>query len=169
MNLVPRTTPIKTIGQHKFYEIERADQLLHSRYMVAEIQELYIRAGISEEFLQGISQLMIDRAMDAKDFKQLREDVVAIGQNLKGRLGFIADRVMYEELACVFFLMDDEPDEYQAEWQEKKKAIWSGERDFFLFRAFARTNDLGTFSMKDILAVFQAAGERTAQLPTLPS
>lgn len=169
MNLLPRTNPIKVIGEHKFYEIAQADQMLHSRYMVAEIQELYIRAGISEEFLQGISQLMIDRALDAKDFKQFREDVIAIGQNLKGRLGFIAEAKMYEELACVFFLMDDEPDEYQPEWQEKKKAVWASERDFFLFKAFERTNALGSFSMRDILAVFQAAAERIAQLPTLPN
>lgn len=169
MSLLPRTTPVKVIGDHKFYEIAQADQLLHSRYMVAEIQELYIRAGISEEFLQGISQLMIDRALDARDLKQFREDVIAIGQNLKGRLGFIAEAKMYEELACVFFLMDDEPDEYLPEWQERKKAIWAAERDFFLCAAFRRTNESGVISTKDILAVFQAAAERIAQLPTLPN
>jgi hypothetical protein len=135
--------------------------------MVAEVQELYIRAGISQDFLTNISQLLIDRAFEIKDIKKLKEDVIAIAQNLKGRLGFIADMTMYEELACVLFLMDDEPFEYLPEWQERKKEIWKNERDFFLLAAFNRVNQSGTISIKDITAVFQAAKERINQLPTL--
>lgn len=159
--------PIKIIGEHKFYLVNEADELLHSRYMVAEIQELYIRAGISQDFLSGISQLMIDRALEAKDLKQFREDVIAIGQNLKGRLGFIADKTMYEELACVFVMMDDEPAEYLPEWQQLKKDVWKSERDFFLHLAFSKVNESANISVKDILAVFKAVEERISQLPTL--
>jgi len=162
-----RPEPTKVIGKHKFYLIQEADELLHTRFMVAEIQELYIRAGLSQEFLQGISQLMIDRALQAKDLKTFQEDVIAIGQNLKGRLGFMASQVMYEELACVFFMMDDEPIEYLPEWQAKKKEVWKNDRDFFLQWVFKRVNDLQSISMNDILAVFKAVEERIAQLPTL--
>ena len=51
--------PIKIIGEHKFYDIRNADQILYNRFMVAEIQELYIRAGISEAFLKEVSQFKI--------------------------------------------------------------------------------------------------------------
>lgn len=163
---------IKTIKddqgiEHNFYLISNADEILHTRYMVAEVQELYIRAGLSQEFLIGFSQLLIDRAMEAKDLKQLKEEMVIMGQNMKGRLSFMAELKMYEELACVLFMMDDEPAEYLPEWQERKKEVWEKERDFFLFKAFVRINPSQNISMKDILAVFKAVDERLAQLPTL--
>lgn len=169
-----RRKPIKTIelnGQtHEFYAIEQADEILHSRYMVAEIQELYIRAGISEGFLKEIARLLIDRSMEAKDLKQLREDMIAIGQNLEGRLGMIAERKMYEQLACVYFMMDDEPAEYDEDWAARKIAVWraAGEADFFILKAFNLTQQSANISMKDILAVWQAVQERVSQLPTLP-
>lgn len=171
-----RREPIKTItgldGQvHQFYHIEQADEILHSRYMVAEIQELYIRAGISEGFLREIAGLIVDRSMEAKDLKSLKTDMIAIGQNLQGRIGMIAERKMYEQLACVYFMMDDEPAEYDEEWAARKIAVWRAakESDFFILEAFKRTQDLQTTSMNDILAVWQAVAERLSQLPTLPN
>jgi hypothetical protein len=162
-----RAKPIKEIGEHKFYLISKADEILHSRYMVAEVQELYIRAGLSQDFLLAISQILIDRALEAKDFNKFREDVITIGQNVKGRIGFMASKEMYEELACVYVMMDDEPAEYLPEWQEKKKEVWKDEKDFFLYAVWKQINGSQNISIKDILAVFQAAEERIAQLPTL--
>lgn len=163
------TTPVKTIGKHKFYAISQADQILHSRHMVAEIQELYIRSGISEAFLKEIANLLIQRAQTPGDHKT---DMFAIGQNLLQRVGFIAEKKAYEELACVYFLMDNEPDEYQKEWQDKKKALWGAhpkERDFFLLEAFKLIGASQDTSLTDILAVWQAVEERIEQLPKLPT
>jgi hypothetical protein len=165
-----RREPIKEIDGHKFYKIDSADEILHTRHMVAEVQELYIRSGISEQFLQGISQLIIDRALEVNDVKKLREDMIAIGQNLKGRLGMLASRQLYEQLACVYVLMDDEPMDYDEEWQKRKIAVWraAGEADFFSLLAFRHMHELATILDKDILAAWQAASERISQLPTLP-
>lgn len=163
-----RAQAVKVIDGHSFYKIDFADEILHTRFMVAEVQELYIRAGISQDFLESISQLIIDRALDAHDLKKFREEMIAVGQNLKGRLGMIADMAMYEELACVYFMMDDEPAEYLADWQIKKKEVWKNERDFFLSTVFALINGSEITSTSDILAVFQAVKERLQQLPTLP-
>ncbi|MEG7600209.1 hypothetical protein U2057_15385, partial [Listeria monocytogenes] len=69
------------------------------------------------------------------------------------------------------FLMDDEPNEYLPEWQEKKKALWGKhpkERDFFIMEAFKLTNASLDTSVTDILAVFKAVEERIEQLPPLP-
>ena len=168
-----RREPIKILKvngkEHKFYQIEQADEILHSRYIVAEIQELYIRAGISEGFLKEIAQILIDTAMESKDMKKLKEDVVAVGQNLKARLGMIAEKRMYEELACVYFLMDDEPIEYDEQWQATKKAVWrsAGEQDFFIIQAFNKTMPSATTLQTDILAVWQALDERLKQLQML--
>lgn len=161
-------TPIRTVQGVNFYAIEQADQILHSRYLVAEIQELYIRAGISESFLKEIAQLLITRAQTPGDHKT---DMFAIGQNLLQRVGFIADRKMYEELACVYFMMEGEPQEYLPEWQQKKKDLWGAnedDRDFFTLEAFKRTGASQDTSLTDILAVWQAIEERIAQVPPLP-
>lgn len=165
-------TPIKTIGKHKFYDIRAADQMAHSRLMVAEVSEIYIRSGISEGFLKEISNILVELGMNNnKPLNELRSDIVKIGHNLEGRIGLIASREMYESLACVYFLMDDEPLEYDAEWSEKKKRVWrdAGEQDFFTVRAFQITNALNSLSTKDILNVFQAGEERIAQLPEIPN
>ena len=159
--------PIRIIGEDKFYDIRQADQILRSRFMVAEIQEIYIRSGISEGFLKEISKLLIDRSLDAKDMRQLKQDVIAIGQNLQGRLGMLAEKKMYEELACVYFMLEDEPEEYDPIWQAKKKAIWKEDADFFIMEAFNSINASQTTSARDLLAVWQAVEERINQLPQL--
>ena len=167
MNPPRPTTPIRTIGDHKFYAIQSADQILHTRFMVAEIQELYIRAGISESFLKEIANLLIDIAKKPGD---QRNDIFAIGQNLLQRIGFIAEKTMYEELACVYFLIDDEPDQYLPDWQDRKKSLWranNDDRDFFLFEAFKHTGASQNTLLKDILAVWQAVEERLEQLPPI--
>jgi hypothetical protein len=165
-----RREPVKIIGDHKFYQINLADELLHSRFMVAEIQELFLRHGISEGFLREVCGILKDQAIEERDPKKLRENVIAVAQNLEGRLGMLAEKRAYEELACVYFLMDDEPAEYDEAWQEKKKAVWrsAGESDFFIGEAFKHMNASANISMSDILAVWMAVKERHEQLPTLP-
>jgi hypothetical protein len=162
--------PVREVGGHNFYQIQQADQLLHSRFMVAEIQELYIRAGISESFLKGIADLLISKASQPLDVNTLKSDMFAIGQNLKQRVGFIADKTMYEELACVYFLMDDEPNEYTPEFQAAKKALWRehpDDRDFFIVEAFRLTNASQDISQVDICHVWEMLSERLLQLPTM--
>jgi len=166
-----RRNPVKVIGEHKFYDIQQADEILHSRFMVAEIQELFLRHGISEGFLREVCSILKDQAIEERDPKKLRENVIAVAQNLEGRLGMLAEKRAYEELACVYFLMDDEPAEYDEEWQAKKKAVWrsAGEADFFITGAFTRINASANISISDILAVWMAVRERHEQLPTLPA
>lgn len=164
-----RRKPIKVIGEHQFFAIELADEMLHSRFMVAEIQELFIRMGISEPFMVEMIKLLKQQAFDAKDLNKLRESVLTIAQNFEARLGMIAEKQAYENLACVYFMMDDEPAEFNEQWAEKKKAVWrsAGEADFFTIEAFKRTNALANTSTSDILAVWMAVSERISQLPTL--
>jgi hypothetical protein len=155
---------------HKFYAINSADQILHTRMMVAEIQELYIKAGISQPFLKEMVDLILNKAMSAQDFNNFKLDIINIAQHLKQRIGFIAQKSMYEELACVYFMLEDEPAEYLPEWQEKKKALWRKhpeERDFFTTEAFRLTSASQNISMGDILSVWEALEERLGMLPKL--
>ena len=170
-----RKEPFRTIqtdsGPVNFYRIELADEILHPRFMEAEIQEIYIRTGIGEEFLSQMIDLLIDRVMNSNDLKVIKTDVMAIAQNLQGRVKQLAELDLYEDLACVYFLMEGEPNEMDMDWTAKKKAIWRAhpeERDFFILQAFRRTGNYQTLSDRDILNAFQAAEERVNQLPMLP-
>lgn len=169
-----RREPVKTIIgldgiEHKFYQIDLADELTHARHMIAEIQTMYIRFGISEQFLSRIMDELINEALNNNDLNALRQNVIALAQNLQGRIGRIAEKSMYEDLACVYFMMDEEPAEFDLEYQNKKKAVWraAGEADFFTLEAFRLTNGLKSISAKDISTVWQAVEERVAQLKML--
>jgi len=171
-----RRDPIRTIktedGDVNFYKIELADEILHPRYMEAEIQEVYIRSGIGEDFLSAMIDLLIERSMSATDLKQLKLDVMAIAQNLQGRVKQLSEKHLYEELACVYFMMEGEPVHMDNEWTAKKKALWRAhpeDADFFILEAFRLTGNYQALSSADILNAFQAVAERVSQLPTLPS
>lgn len=162
--------PIREVEGMKFYEIQQADEILYPRFMEAEIQEMYIRMGLSEEFLDSMMSELIDRAMSINDIKQLKQDCIAIGQNIKGRIKRIAERSNYEDLACVYFMLEDEPIEFDPEFQKQKKEVWRrnpDDRDFFISKVFGYINNSQAISTTDISAVFQAVSERLNQLPTL--
>ena len=179
MNQIPpqqkRKDPFRTIqtdsGPVNFYRIELADEILHPRFMEAEIQEVFIRTGVGEEFLSSMIDLLMERAMAATDLKILKKEAIAIAQNLEGRVKQLSEMSLYEDLACVYFMMEGEPNEVDKDWSAKKKAIWRAhpeERDFFILQAFRRTGNYQTLSDRDILNAFQAAEERVNQLPMLP-
>ena len=170
-----RKDPFRTIqtdsGPVNFYRIELADEILHPRFMEAEIQEVFIRTGVGEEFLSSMIDLLMERAMAATDLKILKKEAIAIAQNLEGRVKQLSEMSLYEDLACVYFMMEGEPNEVDKDWSAKKKAIWRAhpeERDFFILQAFRRTGNYQTLSDRDILNAFQAAEERVNQLPMLP-
>lgn len=164
---VRQSKPDRVIDGHSFWFVKELDEVLHQRYALAEIQMIYLRSGISQPFLREMMQTLIDRALNFKNPDTFRGEVIAVAQNIQGRIDYIAEQKAYEELACVLTLMDDEPDTYLPEYQLKKKAVWSKDakdRDFFLFRAFRLVNDLNEISEKDITAVWQAVSERINQL-----
>lgn len=158
--------PIKIIGKHKFYDIRLADQILYTRFVKAETDMMYIRMGLSESFLKTIMSEMKTIILDGKmSPTDLKNNLLIAVNNIDARIGMIAEKTFYEELACVYILMDDEPAELDPEWQAKKKRIWrdAGELDFFTLLAFKITNGLKDISEKDILSVWVALNERLSQ------
>lgn len=159
--------PLKIIGGHKFYDIRLADQILYNRFVKAETDMMFIRMGLSEEFLKTIMGEMKEVILDGKkSVTDLKNDLLIAVNNIEARIGMIADKKFYEDLACVYVMMDDEPAELDPEWQAKKKCIWrdAGEVDFFTLLAFKITNGLKDISEKDILSVWVALKERLSQI-----
>lgn len=166
-----RRPPFKVVDGNKFYEITLADEILHSRFMVAEVQELFISLGITQPFLLEVCELMKEQAMNVNDIKKLKENIMAIAMNIESRVGMLAEKKAYEEMACVYFMLEGEPVEWDDDWQTKKKGIWraAGETDFFTLQAFKRIHELQDISTKDILNVWKAISERIKQLPPMTS
>ena len=158
--------PLKVIGGHKFYDIRLADKILYNRFVKAETDMMFIRMGLSEAFLKTIMAEMKGVILDGKkSVTDLKNDLLIAVNNIDARIGMIAEKKMYEDLACVYVMMEGEPAELDPEWQEKKKRIWrdAGETDFFTLLAFKITNNLKDISEKDILSVWQALSERLSQ------
>lgn len=169
--------PIKTINykgvDYNFYECRNEGELIRKRFMVAEIQELYLRHGVSEKFLTTITEYLQTIAMDSnKPVPELRKEVIAIATNLQQRIGMIAEKSMYKKLACVYFTIDEEPDEYMPKYEALKLEIMASDpesEDFFLCEAYKYMNESVLTSTKDILKIFYAIAERIEQLPTIPT
>ena len=168
-----RREPVKVINhngkEYKFYEVNFADEIMYQRYIMAEIKEMYIRFGLSESFIKQLVDIIEDKTLNTNDLKELKTDILAITSNLKNRIGMIAERRFYAELACVYFMLEDEPVEFDEEINRNKIKLWkeSGEYDFFMLEAFKRTNASQNILQKDLLRVFQAVEERVKQIPEL--
>ena len=155
---------------HKFFDIKDAGEIIYSRFVLAEIETMYIRFGLSREFLKGIATLLKKLSREEKDFNKLQDDIMKIALNVEGRLGLLAETKQFEKLATIYYKLENEPDEYLESWAQKKIDIWNTspkDRDFFLSEVIQYTNKLSNISMKDILATLKASQLRLDQLPTL--
>lgn len=162
--------PIKVIRGHKFYALDKADTILHARYLMAEIENMYLQQGISSGYLREITNLLIDRAFNTTDINKLKTDIIAIAENINNRVGMLSEMKYYEKLATILFLMDDEPHEYNEEYQAQKIKVWSEKKEdriFFCLEAYKYFNTLANISTTDIIDAWMALNERIEQLPNI--
>lgn len=160
-----------------FHLVDEADELLNSRFVMGNVTEMYIRFGLSREFLKQICSLLKDQGKDQNIEKEvLQENIMKIAFNIEGRLGMLAETAQYEQMACIYTRLEYdgemEPAEYVQSWQQTKMDIWSSNkqlRDFFLCMAIKRTHELENMSKNDILAVLKTIEAKVHQLPTLVS
>lgn len=165
------TEPIKIIDGHKFYALDKADTLLHSRYLLAEIENMFIQHGVSKDFLMNIIDLLTERATNNNNINEIKKDIFAIAENLRNRIGMLSEMRYYEKLATILFLMDEEPNEYKEENQKEKIKVWSkneNDRVFFCLEAYKFFNKLSSISTIDIISAWEALNERLIQLPKEP-
>lgn len=158
-------------GNH-YFEFIHDGSMPYKRFVDAQVTEKTIRLGLSrtgiEEIIAVCKKLSTDGTRTAD---QLRIDLLTIGANLEGRLGYITGQKVYEQMASVFFLLEGEPMEPSDRWHTRKADIWANDpeaRDFFLHRAYGKLHGLANMSIKDMNAVFQAAEAREQSLPPLP-
>lgn len=161
-------------NEYTFYMLDLASDILHSRHIQGKVADMYIRFGLSREFLQNISGLLKKESRAAKDLDSLQDLCAKIAFNIEERLGLLAETKQYEELACIYTkvkINDElEPDEYIESWQQKKKDVWSSDkklRDFFLSKVMKQSELLKDLSTSDIIHALKVAEARISQLPIL--
>lgn len=158
-------------GNH-YYEFIHDASMPYKRYVDAQVTEKMIRLGFSqpgiEEIIAVCKKLSVDGSRSAE---QLRQDLLTIGANLEGRLGYLTHHKMYEQFAAVFYLLEDEPVVPSDRWYLKKMDLWANDenaRDFFLLGAYKKIHGLANMSVKDMMLSFKAAELREQSIPTLP-
>lgn len=163
-------------NKYKFYEVEDASEILHERHIMGQVADMYIRFGLSRDFLKGMASMLKKASRSADSIEDLQDTCTKIAFNIEERLGLIAETKQYEELACIYSRVEIngemEPEDFVESWQEKKKIVWNANkklRDFFLSKAVKRSHELSNMSQKDILHVLKLAEQRVNQLPTLVS
>lgn len=163
--------------KYKFFLLGDADKTLNQRYVMGNVEEMWIRYGFSREYMRNMVKLMITQGKD-KDIKKeaLQNNILKIAFNIEGRIGMLAETKQYEQLALIYTRLEYdgemEPEDFAQSWQQKKLDIWSSNkalRDFFLCMAIKRTHDLKAMSKKDIINVLRQIEAKAAQLPKLAS
>lgn len=157
---------------NNYFEFIHDINMPYKRYVDAQVTEKMVRLGFSQQGIEDIiaacKKLSVDGARSAE---QLRMDLLNIGSNLEGRLGYLTNHRVYEQFASIFYLLEDEPVIPSDKWYQKKKDIWADDekaRDFFLLGAYRKIHSLTNISIQDMQLSFKAAELREQNLPTLP-
>lgn len=157
---------------NNYYEFIQDASMPYKRYVEAQVTEKMIRLGMSvagiEELIKVCKTLSIDGTRSAE---QLRTDLMTIGANLEGRLGYLTGHKSYEQFASIFYLLEGEPLIPNDRWHMKKFDLWANDekaRDFFLLGAYKKIHGLANTSVEDMMLSFKAAELRESNLPSLP-
>ena len=157
---------------NNYYEFIHDASMPYKRYVDAQVTEKMIRLGFSqagiEEIIAVCKKLSVDGVRTAE---QLRQDLLTIGSNLEGRLGYLTNHRAYEQFASIFYLLEDEPVVPSDRWYLKKIDLWANDeqaRDFFLLGAYKKIHGLANMSAEDMMLSFKAAELREQNIPSLP-
>lgn len=157
---------------NNYFEFIHDAAMPYKRFVDAQVTEKMIRLGFSqagiEEVIAVCRKLSVDGTRTAE---QLRQDILTIGANLEGRLGYLTNHRVYEQFASVFYLLEEEPVIPSDRWYMKKVDLWSQDekaRDFFLLGAYRKIHGLASMSLKDMMLSFRAAELREQNIPSLP-
>ena len=157
---------------NNYFEFIHDASMPYKRYVDAQVTEKMVRLGFSqagiEEVIAVCKKLSVDGVRTAE---QLRQDILTIGSNLEGRLGYLTNHRAYEQFASIFYLMEDEPVVPSDRWYLKKIDLWANDeqaRDFFLLGAYKKIHGLANMSLEDMMLSFKAAELREQNIPSLP-
>ena len=158
-------------GNH-YYEFVNDAAMPYKRYVDAQVTEKMIRLGFSQQGIEEIIAVCKKLSVDGtRTAEQLRQDLLTIGANLEGRLGYLTNKKAYEQFASVFYLLEGEPVIPSDRWYLRKMDLWADDeaaRDFFLLGAYRKIHGLARMSLSDMMLSFKAAELREQSIPTLP-
>lgn len=157
---------------NNYFEFIHDASMPYKRYVDAQVTEKMVRLGFSqagiEEVIAVCKKISVDGTRTAE---QLRQDILTIGSNLEGRLGYLTNHRAYEQFASIFYLLEDEPVIPSDRWYMKKMDLWANDeqaRDFFLLGAYKKIHGLANMSPEDMMLSFKAAELREQNIPSLP-
>jgi hypothetical protein len=134
----------------KFYTFRNPEEFPAMRGLAAERAKRFAAMNLTEQELRGL----LDACIEAAN----RNDLVkafAIIHEVKYRLDFICEENSLLDLACLYYVLEDEdPDNPDADSNAKKLAYMRGDaeaRAFFLHMAFSIMNRYGKRRSEELL------------------
>lgn len=132
-------------------------------YALKDIMTLSAQRGIAAATAERYIGMMIskkefDLAMEAHEKAAKELDITtcfAIVADLKHRSKFICEANSILDLANVYYMLEDEdPNDYDEIWADRKRAIWDSDMDcraFFLNMGLQLTNSFSNTSVEDLI------------------
>lgn len=104
----------------KFYTAIDPNNYHVSRYVAAGVQNIYAGAGTTKDYLNAITQQMLD-IVNTGNKERIISDMAVLVNNIRYRLQYPVDQDAAIRMGCIYIIHEDEdPDEVSAQWMQRK-------------------------------------------------
>lgn len=133
-----------------------------TRSLAAEVATRFADMNITKDKLKGLILKMKENANEGNVVS-----LFSILQEIEFRLDFVGEEETLIEIASIYFLLEDEPEQLSASFQERKKQIFKEDPDcraFFLSRVFQLITNYSQLSEVDFLKYLKANQEAAERI-----
>jgi len=148
---------------NKWYEYVNPLQISAKRAVAAEVATRFADMNLTKQ-----NMLVLMEEMKKKANAGQIVDLFKLLAEIEFRLNFVGEEETLKELACCYYLINDESeDDFTDKYREMKMKVFSedgGARDFFIQGAFLHTINYSNMSEVDILDYLKANAPNEKQL-----
>lgn len=91
-----------------------------SRYVAANVQDIYASCGTTPDYMDSITNRMLD-IINTSNVDRIKSDLSVLVNNIRYRLKYPVDQDAALRMACCYIIHEDEnPDEVNPHWMQKK-------------------------------------------------
>lgn len=115
----------------KFYTAIDPNSYHLSRHIAAGVQNIYSGAGTTKDYLNAITEQMLD-IINSGNKAKIISDLSVLVNNIRYRLSSPVDQDAAIRMGAIYVLHEDEPaDEVNAAWTSKKMKMLLNDRELY--------------------------------------
>lgn len=111
----------KVHGIKLYVPKEMANGYHMSRYVAAGAQNIFSSSGATKDYLDALTNSMLDICNNEKNNNRLRSDIITLVQNIRVRLRYPVDEDCAIRMGAIYTMLEDEnPEEIKDFWTQRK-------------------------------------------------